>query len=120
MTCVLSASKSLGVLGDIGLVVERFRNDNVKHGIEERHVAARREAQRLVGIGAQRLTAWIDDNDLGALLGSLLEEGCRDRMRFTVGLQPVRSTTSDCNACMKDVVTAPEPMHSISAAIELA
>ena len=39
---------------------------------------------------------------------------------FTVGLQPVRRTTSACATCMKEAVTAPEPMHSISAATELA
>jgi len=39
---------------------------------------------------------------------------------LTVGLQPVRITTSACVTCMNEAVTAPEPMHSIRAATELA
>ena len=69
-----------GVGLHILLVIELFRHDDVHHSIEQRHVAARTELQHVLGIALQYLPARVHNNELRAILGSLLEIGSGDWM----------------------------------------
>ncbi len=62
------------------LVVQAFGDDGVEHGVEHRHVGAVLELQHAPGVALQGLAARIHDDQLGAALGRLLEEGGGDRM----------------------------------------
>ena len=61
-------------------VVELLLDDRVQHGVEHGHVAARLELQHVRGVALQGLAARVHDDELGAALGRVLEEGRGDRM----------------------------------------
>ena len=62
------------------LVVEFLGDDDVEHGVEHRHVGAVLELHHLPGVALERLPARVHDDELGAALGRLLEEGGGDRV----------------------------------------
>ena len=82
--------KVLGVLGDVGLVDEAFRNQNVHHAVVKRDVGSRfdlREVRREVG---QVVSSDVDDNQLRAGFRGRLDKRCRDgviRRRVAAGDQ---------------------------------
>ncbi len=65
---------------DVLLVVELLFDDDVEHAVEHRHVGAVLELHHLPGMTLERLAARIHDDQLGAALCGLLEEGGGDRM----------------------------------------
>ena len=86
----LLGSEVLDVLGeglevrglrlDILPVVEPFGDDGIEDAVEHRDVGAGLELQHVGGVALERLAARIHDDELGAALGRLLEEGSGDRM----------------------------------------
>ena len=77
---LLQALEILGVGLKVLDVVEPLLDDHVHDGVEQRDVARGLELQHVGGVFAQRLAARIDDDELGAALRRLLEEGRGDRM----------------------------------------
>ena len=75
--------KPLEILG-IGLevldVVEALFHDHMHDAVEQGHVARRFELQHKASVLAHRLPARIDDDELGAALRRLFEEGRGHRM----------------------------------------
>ncbi len=65
---------------DVLTVVELFRDDRVHHGVQHGDVAAGPELQHVRRVPLQRLAARVHDDQLGAALHGLLEEGRGDRM----------------------------------------
>ena len=65
---------------DVLLVVELLGHDGVEDAVEHRDVGAVLELQHVGGVALERLAARIHDDELGAALLRLLEEGGGDRM----------------------------------------
>ena len=107
----------LGVRLDVLPVVEVLLDDRVQQRVQQRHVAARVEAQDQGRVAHQGVAARVHHKDLGAALRRLLEEGRRDRVVFGRPA-PMTMITSASSAAVKGAVTAPEPIPSISAATE--
>ena len=69
-----------GLRLDVLPVVEPFGDDGVENAVEHRDVGARLELQHVGGVALERLAARVHDDELGAALGRLLEEGGGHRM----------------------------------------
>ncbi len=63
-------------------VVELLGDDHVEERVEHRDVGAVAELQHMGGVALERLAARVHDDELGAPLGRLLEEGGGDRVIF--------------------------------------
>ena len=109
----LQALEALGVGLHVLDVDHALRDDDVEHGVEQRHVAARLELQDVAGVAGDALVlpARVHDDQLGAALGRVLEErggdgmvlgrpraddddavavlGGRERRRHGAGVQPL-------------------------------
>ena len=70
----------LGVGLDVLSVVELLFDDDVQHRVEHRNVGAVLELHHLPRVALHPVAARIHEDQLGAALGRLLEEGRRDRM----------------------------------------
>jgi len=79
LTCCLRFSKPSVCASTYWPIVELFLDDDVQHGIEQRHVGAGLELQHVRGVAFQRLAARIHDDE-GAAFGHLLEKGGGDRV----------------------------------------
>jgi hypothetical protein len=76
----LQLVEAFGIAGDILLVGQALGDDRVDHRVQHRDVAARLEGEMLGGVARQRLAARIHHDQLGAVLGRILDEGRGDRM----------------------------------------
>ncbi len=76
----LPGVEALDVGLDVLLVVELFLDDHVQHGVEHRNVRAVLELHHLPGVALHRRAARVHDDELGATLRRLLEEGGSDRV----------------------------------------
>ena len=63
-------------------VVELLGDDHVEEGVEHCDIGAVAELEHVGGMALERLPARIHDNELGAALRRLLEEGRGDRVIF--------------------------------------
>ena len=77
---LLQPLEILGIGLEVLDVVEPLFDDHMHDGVEQRHVARRLELQHVGGVLAHRLPARIDDDELGAALRRLFEEGRGHRM----------------------------------------
>ena len=65
---------------DVLLVIQLLGHDRVQHRVKHRHVGAVLELHHLPGVAFHAIAARVHDDELGAALGRLLEEGRGDRM----------------------------------------
>ena len=70
----------LGVAGDILLIRQPLGDDRVQHRVEQRDVRAGLQLQVTPGVPRQQLTAWVHDDQLGAVLRRVLDERRRHRV----------------------------------------
>ena len=78
---VLEILEAFGVRFHVLTIVEGLFDDDVEHGVQQRHIGSRIELQHVRGVALELLAARIHDDE-GLRLGGLLEEGRRHRMIF--------------------------------------